>query len=548
MARFMADGWIQRRTTGLGEHAGKCGGRPARGRCRHRRGRRVLKGRPAGAGRDLRCARRAGAIRQEVEMTETSAASAPTESGLQGRVSAWRGRAFGPASELPYRRRTSDVVRLVVTVGLLVLVSIHQSHPTDFENDLFKLINGLPDQLQSFFRLLYRFGALWALGLIVLAALVARRWRLAPRPAGRRARHLGPRTHHRSPCRHRFESARLARCRDALRDLHAVLPRRAARHDRGRHLGCVAVPQPPRPAHRPAPRVAPRARGAVPRDRASRTLHSLHSCSAGASRRSCTSRSDPLAGGRPACRSRSRCEELGLRSPDVHLTDPQPRSGTMMEGHDDAGALSARVLGRDEADAQLAAKAYRFLVYKDGGPSVHLTRLGEVEHEAYTLLLAERAGVAVPSVVVAGTAGPGAALLVCRPLEGPTLADVDPGVVTDHMLDEIWRKVAALHDGARRSRSSQRETDRADRRRRRDRPASNGRRVARPRSSAPTTSPSCSSARQRSSVTTARSLRPCGRLGQHGSDRRAARAAARRTERRDADRPIPDNARRSASG
>jgi hypothetical protein len=34
-------------------------------------------------------------------MTETSAGPAPTESRLHERITAWRGRAFSPASELP---------------------------------------------------------------------------------------------------------------------------------------------------------------------------------------------------------------------------------------------------------------------------------------------------------------------------------------------------------------------------------------------------------------------------------------------------------------
>ena len=51
----------------------------------------------------------------------------------------------------------------------------------------------------------------------------------------------------------------------------------------------------------------------------------------------------------------------------------------------------------------------------------------------------------VPGVVVAGTAGPGAALLVSRPVDGPVLADAPPDAVTDAVLDQLWRRVAALH-------------------------------------------------------------------------------------------------------
>ena len=67
-----------------------------------------------------------------------------------------------------------------------------------------------------------------------------------------------------------------------------------------------------------------------------------------------------------------------------------------MLAEDDDGPLHVRVLGRDEADAQFMAKLWRFLLYKDGGPTLHLTRLEDVEHEAYTLLLADAPASASP--------------------------------------------------------------------------------------------------------------------------------------------------------
>jgi glycosyltransferase 2 family protein len=105
-----------------------------------------------------------------------------------------------------------------------------------------------------------------------------------------------------------------------------------------------------------------------------------------------------------------------------------------------------RVLGRDETDAQLLSKFWRSVLYRDGGPTLHLTRLEDVSAEAYAMLLAERAGVPVPDVIVAGKAGPGAALLVTRP---PTahapLARVDPAIVSDDMLARLWGHVRQLH-------------------------------------------------------------------------------------------------------
>ena len=70
--------------------------------------------------------------------------------------------------------------------------------------------------------------------------------------------------------------------------------------------------------------------------------------------------------------------------------------------------------GRDASDAKLLSKLGRFLLYRDSGPTLTLTRLQQVEREAYLTMWAGQAGAAVPEVVQAGRTGPsGDALLVC---------------------------------------------------------------------------------------------------------------------------------------
>ena len=152
-------------------------------------------------------------------------------------------------------------------------------------------------------------------------------------------------------------------------------------------------------------------------------------------------------GGRPTrAQVGAALEELGVSAHDVELARRQPRGSTLMLAEDDDGPLHVRVLGRDEADAQFMAKLWRFLLYKDGGPRLYMTRLEDVEHEAYTLLLAARSGVRVPDVVVTGIAGPSAALLVDRRPTGTRLVDADPADVSDAVLDEVWQQAAQLHD------------------------------------------------------------------------------------------------------
>ena len=60
------------------------------------------------------------------------------------------------------------------------------------------------------------------------------------------------------------------------------------------------------------------------------------------------------------------------------------------------------------------------------------------------MLVAAEGGVHVPPVVVAGKAGPTAAVLVQRPVGGRRLSDVDPDTITDALLVDLWTDAAAL--------------------------------------------------------------------------------------------------------
>jgi undecaprenyl-diphosphatase len=88
-------------------------------------------------------------------------------------------RSFGPASEEPYRRRGSDAVRLVVVAVVLALLARRAGRVSTTEASIFQLFNSLPSGFRSLFIALYRLGALWAVALVAVAALGARRWRLA---------------------------------------------------------------------------------------------------------------------------------------------------------------------------------------------------------------------------------------------------------------------------------------------------------------------------------------------------------------------------------
>ena len=144
-------------------------------------------------------------------------------------------------------------------------------------------------------------------------------------------------------------------------------------------------------------------------------------------------------------------EELGIRSSDVHPVTRQVWGVAKYEATETwpADSLGQRigiaVYGRDAADARLLTKAGRFLFYRDSGPSLMLTRLQQVEHEAYLTMWAGHAGAAVPEIVAAGTVGPSKdALLVSRLPTGKPLSEADVTNVGDAAFDDLYRQLLIL--------------------------------------------------------------------------------------------------------
>jgi uncharacterized membrane protein YbhN (UPF0104 family) len=143
-------------------------------------------------------------------------------------------------------------------------------------------------------------------------------------------------------------------------------------------------------------------------------------------------------------------EEFGIRSRDVHPATRQVWGVARFEATelcrgDAPGRLGIAVYGRDAADARLLTKAGRFLLYRDSGPSLTITRLQQVEHEAYITMRAGLADAAVPEIVEAGTAGPSRdALLVYRTPPGTALSDTDAAEISDATLDDLYRELLTL--------------------------------------------------------------------------------------------------------
>jgi uncharacterized membrane protein YbhN (UPF0104 family)/tRNA A-37 threonylcarbamoyl transferase component Bud32 len=353
----------------------------------------------------------------------------------------WRHAMFGPASEQPFGRRATDWVRLTVAALFLAILVADYGSPSSSELGLFRFFNGLPSDLTSFFTLLYRAGALWAVGVVVVASLVAQRWRLALQlaAAGVTA----------------WLAARLI----------GVFVVNGASATKGLDVATRFGSQTPAfPLVRLTVVVAIIATAGPYLTRPMRRLGQLLivAMALGAMYLGTGLPADILAalflgwgtaalvhlifgspGGRPTrAQVGVALAELGVNAAAVELDPAPPGSTTIMHARDGEGDLTIRVLGRDEADAQFFAKLWRLAAYRDGGPNLHLTRMENVEHQAYTMLLAERAGVRVPTVVVAGEAGPGTALLAERTPHGPRLDDANEP--TDAVLDDLWKQVVHL--------------------------------------------------------------------------------------------------------
>jgi uncharacterized membrane protein YbhN (UPF0104 family)/membrane-associated phospholipid phosphatase len=113
---------------------------------------------------------------------------------------------------------------------------------------------------------------------------------------------------------------------------------------------------------------------------------------------------------------------------------------------DDGARLVAKVMGRDSPEADWLYRAWRLLAFREideaeaGGSPIR-----RAEHEAYLLLLAERAGLRVPTVKLTSSIGDDEALLLRTWVDGCRLADLAAGDVRDTVLVELWRQLDGFH-------------------------------------------------------------------------------------------------------
>ena len=138
--------------------------------------------------------------------------------------------------------------------------------------------------------------------------------------------------------------------------------------------------------------------------------------------------------------------DLKVAVRDITRAPRQVWGVEQLTGLDAAGkTIELSVYGRDASDARVLAKLWRFCLYRDSGPTLILDRLQQVEHEAYLILTAGRAGVLVPELLAAGRFGPSRdAALVSRVPDGPPLSQVAGADMADSTLDQILLTVLRL--------------------------------------------------------------------------------------------------------
>jgi glycosyltransferase 2 family protein len=109
----------------------------------------------------------------------------------------------------------------------------------------------------------------------------------------------------------------------------------------------------------------------------------------------------------------------------------------------DGTDMDVKIYGRDAWDGQFLVTLWRHTWYRQGSRTLALSRIQQVEHEAFLTLLAQQRDVPTFTVVAAGKNVIGDAVLVVK-RRGELLVDaVD--LVTDDQVVAMWQALADLH-------------------------------------------------------------------------------------------------------
>ena len=405
-------------------------------------------------------------------------------------------------AEQPERRPTDIGWLIFAAIGVAV-VGVWAQSQSHVDANFFTPLNDLTG-LDGVFQAVYALGSIWALGVVALVLLVFRQVGVAWRVALAGVLAWG-----------------------ASELLHEILPAHTIRRASSQRAGRRRPDVP----HRPTSRSSPRSPSCSRRTRYGRSVASS-SCSSSSSRIAAMYLgagypSDALGGlllgiaagaavlvafGSPAGRPtidevRASLTDLGYDVADMQRAqNGTPRASVMDVELTSGDKLRVDAFGRDQRDAQFIAKAWHRAMYHEPGMPVFGSRIQQVEHVGYTLMLADRAGVHAARVEKTGVGVAGAAMLVTTPPPGGPLGAIDPDAITDETLAAVWSEIEQLHAAG----ISHGNLDAShilvdDDDEHRARRFHVGRRHAEPTSGSSVTWPRCSSTRRCSSGTTGRS-------------------------------------------
>jgi uncharacterized membrane protein YbhN (UPF0104 family) len=357
-------------------------------------------------------------------LADTRASAAGPGSGDHRRVRA--DVFYRPATLEPFRRRPADGVKFVIAVALVAVCIAAVDHRYGLEDDLTRAARRLPESLRGAFEAMYAGGALWIVAVTVLLALVARRRRLARdlTVAGlvvwavswlvEVLVDVGS-----------FPSTRLAVITALISTAAPYLIRPLRRLGEAALLVLVVAG-----LYVGEGRPVDLAAGLVLGWAAAAAVHVAFGAPAG--------RPTP---GHVATALKS----LGLEVADL-VVGPEENGVTAMTGRDPTRRLvHVKVLGRDELHAGLLSRTWRWVMFKDANPTFFLTRVQQLEREAYVMLLAQRAGVPVAELLTVGSAPDAAVLAEHRPTTDlRRLSDLDGSAIPDVALDRLWRAIRGL--------------------------------------------------------------------------------------------------------
>src|SRR5262249_35095798 len=128
---------------------------------------------------------------------------------------------------------------------------------------------------------------------------------------------------------------------------------------------------------------------------------------------------------------------------DLHFVGIGRDGVSVLFGNDASGPVRVKVYGRDAWDGELAADIWRRVWYRGNTRRFRLSRVEYAEHEGFMTLLAQQAGAHVPTVVTAGVADNGDALIAIRPV-GAELTEAD-ATLTAYQLATLWDDLDTLH-------------------------------------------------------------------------------------------------------